>query len=144
MQFFQSTFPFIILSAFTPVVLLLLRILLAIIFVDSGRRHIADPKGRGKELGLSAILTFTLGASEVVAGTLVFIGLWIHIATLILMIVMLGAMYFKIFIWKTGIYGDNNNGWYYDALLFADAGILSAIGAGPISIAWFLHISTTI
>ena len=43
---------------------------------------------------------------------------------------MVGAIYFKVFVWKTGIYGKNNNGWYYDALLLAGTGLLFVLGAG--------------
>jgi len=74
-----------------------------------------------------------------VAGLLVLVGLWIQIAALMLIAVMLGAIYFKVFVWKTGIYGDKNNGWYYDALLLASAGILLTIGGGSISLAVFLN-----
>jgi len=109
-------------------------------FIDSGRRHIADPKGRGEGMGLSTTFTLILGAVEAGAGFLVLIGLWIHIAALALIVVMLGAIYFKIFVWKTGIYGDKNNGWYYDALLLTSAGILLTMGAGSISLEAFLKL----
>jgi len=139
MQFLQSTSPFIIWAELASLVLILLRILLAIMFIDGGRRHVADPGGRGKGMGLSATFTFILGVVEVVAGLLVLVGLWIQIAALMLIAVMLGAIYFKVFVWKTGIYGDKNNGWYYDALLLASAGILLTIGGGSISLAVFLN-----
>jgi len=140
MQFFQSMFPFIIWTALAPFALLLLRILLAIMFIDGGRRHVADPKGRGKGMELSTTFTFMLGAVEVVAGFLVLIGLWIQIAALMIIVVMLGAIYFKVFVWKTGIYGDKNNGWYYDALLLVAAGILLTIGSGSVSLETFLRL----
>ena len=140
MQFLQSTFPFIIWVELAPLALILLRILLAIMFIDGGRRHVADPRDRGEGMGLSAIFTFILGVVEVVAGLLVLVGLWIQIAALMLIIVMLGAIYFKVFVWKTGMYGDKNNGWYYDALLLASAEVLLTMSAGSISLEAFLKL----
>jgi len=138
MQSLQSTFPFIVWGTFIPFALLLLRILLAIMFIDGGRRHVTNPKERGVGMGLSTTFTFVLGVMEVIAGILVLIGFWTHVAALMLIIVMLGAIYFKVFVWKTGIYGEKNNGWYYDALLLAAAGILLTMGAGSISLEAFL------
>ena len=140
MQFLQPIFPFIVWGAFIPFALLLLRILLAIMFIDGGRRHVTNPKERGAGMGLSTTLTFVLGAMEVIAGILVLVGFWTHVAALMLIIVMLGAIYFKVFVWKTGIYGDKNNGWYYDALLLASAGVLLTMGAGSISLEAFLKL----
>lgn len=134
MGFIQSSFPFIVWSAFIPLALLFLRIILAIMFIDSGRRHVADPRSRGEELGLPTSVAFILGAVEVIGGILILLGLWTHIAALFLSGAMLGAIYFKIFVWHTGIYGKNNDGWYYDALLLAGVGILFAVGAGSLSL----------
>ena len=134
MEFIQSGFPFIVWSAFAPLALLFMRIILAVMFIDSGRLHLADPKGRGKGLGLSTSFTFIIGAVEVVGGILILLGLWTNIAAFFLSGVMLGAIYFKVFVWHTGIYGEKNDGWYYDALLLAGTGILFALGAGFLSL----------
>ena len=134
MELFQSTYPFIVWSALAPLALLFMRIILAIMFVDSGRRHAQDPKGRGESLGLPTKVTWLLGAIEVVGGVLILVGLFTMEAAVVLSGVMVGAIYFKVFIWKTGIYGDANNGWYYDALLLAGLGMLVVLGAGSLSI----------
>lgn len=134
MEFFQTNFPFIVFSALAPVALLFLRIILAIMFIDSGRRHLQDPKGRAEGLGLPVWFTILLGAVELAGGLFIAVGLFTHYAAFFLAGVMLGAIYFKIFVWKTGIYGKNNAGWYYDALLLAGVGMLFALGAG----AWSL------
>jgi len=134
MEFFEPSFPFIIWSATIPLALLFLRIILAIMFIDSGRLHLADPKGRGEGLGLSTWLTVVIGTTEVVGGFLILIGLWTNIAAFFLSGVMVGAIYFKVFVWHTGIYGEKNDGWYYDALLLAGTGILLAHGAGSLAL----------
>ena len=65
---------------------------------------------------------------------MILLGLWTNIAAFFLSGVMLGAIYFKVFVWHTGIYGEKNDGWYYDALLLAGTGILFALGAGSLSL----------
>ena len=134
MDLITSTFPFFIFSGFVPLALLFLRIILAIMFIDSGRRHMQDPKGRGEGLGFSPAFTWFLGFVEVAGGILILIGLFTHYAAFFLSGVMVGAIYFKMFVWKTGIYGNNNDGWYYDALLLAGTSILFAIGAGELAL----------
>lgn len=134
MELFSSTFPYIVAESFIPLSLLFLRIMLAIMFIDSGRRHVMHPKERGESLGLPTSFTLVLGLVEVIGGVLILIGLFTHIAAFFLSGVMLGAIYFKIFTWKTGIYGEKNDGWYYDALLLAGTGILFAHGTGTLSL----------
>ena len=134
MELFQPVFPFVVFSAFVPLALLFLRLILAIMFIDSGRRHLQDPQGRAKSLGLPVWFTVMLGAIEVVGGMLLLIGFFAHYAAFVLSGVMLGAIYFKVFVWKTGIYGEYNTGWYYDALLLAGTGILFAFGAGSLAL----------
>lgn len=134
MEFFQATAPYIVFSAFTPLALLFLRVVLSIMFIDSGRRHLMHPTERGKSLGLPAWFTFLLGTVEVSGGVLILVGYYTHIAAFFLSGVMLGAIFFKLFIWKTGIYGKRRSGWYYDALLLAGVGILFTLGAGDITL----------
>ena len=134
MELFQTSFPFLVFGAIAPLAFLFLRLVLAFMFIDSGRRHLSDPKGRANGLGLPVWLTIVVGATEVIGGLLITVGLFTHYAAFFLAGVMVGALYFKIFVWKTGIYGENNDGWYLDALLLAGVGILFAVGAG----AWSL------
>lgn len=130
MELFQTSFPFIVFTGFAPLALLFLRVILAIMFIDSGRRHVQDPVNRAKSIGFSVPFTFGLGLVEVIGGIMILIGLFTQYAAFVLSGVMVGAIYMKAFVWKTGIYGENNNGWYYDALLLAGTGILFAVGGG--------------
>lgn len=133
MELFQSSFPFLVFGGFIPLAFLFLRVILAIMFIDSGRRHVQDPKGRATGLGLSVPLVLLIGWVEIVGGILILVGYLTHYAAFFLSGVMVGAIYFKMFVWNTGIYGKNNDGWYYDALLLAGTGILFAVGAGEIA-----------
>ena len=60
------------LAQFTDPSLLLLRLMVAAIFVTSGWSHLRDPKGRAQSIGMSPAFTRFLGAAEL-AGGLVFV-----------------------------------------------------------------------
>lgn len=126
-------------SLIAPAAFLFLRVILAIMFIDSGRRHLSDPKGRAAGLGLPVWLTVVIGAVEVVGGILIVLGLFTHVAAFFLSGVMFGALFFKFFVWKTGMYGEKGDGWYYDALLLAGVGMLFALGAGAWSLDALLY-----
>ena len=44
--------------------MLLLRLMITVIFVTSGWRHLAGPKGRAQNIGMSPAITMFLGAAE--------------------------------------------------------------------------------
>lgn len=117
---------------------LFMRIVLSIMFIDSGRRHLQDPTGRANGLGLPIWLTIIIGTIEVVGGVLILLGLLTHVAAFFLAGIMVGAIYFKIFVWKTGIYGKNNDGYYLDLLLLAGVGMLFTLGGGSYALDAFL------
>lgn len=76
-----------------------------------------------------------LSIVEPIAGTLVLAGLFTQIAAAALSIVMLGALYFKIFVWKNKFI----NGWELDQLILASNIALITLGGGLWSIdRWFL------
>ncbi len=114
--------------------LLLLRVIVGIIFASSGRRHINDPQGRSESLGMSPTTTWILGAVELAAAIALILGVYIQIAALLLIGVMLGAMYKKIFVWETGFYADKGYGWHYDLLLLAANAVFATVGGGALTI----------
>lgn len=62
------------------------------------------------------------------------LGLWVRWAALLLIVVMLGAIYKKAFVWKTGFWGDESQGWFYEVLYLICNLVLLSIGGG----AWVL------
>lgn len=118
----------------SPIAFLFLRIILAVMFIDSGRRHVLQPRQRAESLGLPVWFTILLGLIEICGGLLITVGLYTQAAVFFLAGVMVGAIFFKLFVWKTGMYGEKNDGWYYDALLLAGVGMLFVLGAGSLSI----------
>tara|TARA_R110002020_G_scaffold403997_4_gene614098 strand:+ start:247 stop:630 length:384 start_codon:yes stop_codon:yes gene_type:complete len=114
---------------FDPAILLL-RIVVAIVFFSSGMGHVQKPKERSESIGLPPSLTSFLGIAEIVGAISIALGIYIQIGAAILICVMLGAIYKKIFEWKTGFYADEVYGWHYDLiLLLANLVFLSNPGA---------------
>jgi len=55
------------LAQFTDVALLLLRVMVGLVFITSGWKHLKDPEARSKDIGMSKGFTIFLGAVEVAA-----------------------------------------------------------------------------
>jgi putative oxidoreductase len=105
------------LARFTDLSLLLLRLMVAAVFVSSGWADVKDPKERAKSIGMSPSFTLFLGAAEIAGGLGVAFGVLTQLAAIGLMLVMLGAIQKKIFVWHTGFWGEKASGWHYDLML---------------------------
>jgi putative oxidoreductase len=105
------------LARFTDLGLLLMRLLVGLIFVSSGYSHLKDPATRAKSIGMSKPFTIFLGAAEVAGGLGVAFGVLTQLAAFGLILVMLGAIQKKIFVWHTGFWGEKASGWHYDLML---------------------------
>lgn len=104
------------LSRFTDLGILLLRLMVGLVFVTSGYSHLKDPEGRAKSIGMSKGFTVFLGAGEVAGGLGVAAGVLPQIAALGLILIMLGAIQKKMFVWHTGFWGEKSSGWHYDLM----------------------------
>jgi putative oxidoreductase len=114
----------------TDAALLLLRLMIASIFITSGWSHAKDPEGRGKSIGMSKGFTLFLGLAELAGGLGVALGVLAQLAALGLILVMLGAIHKKIFLWHTGFWGNNATGWHYDLMLVIMNLVVIATGGG--------------
>jgi putative oxidoreductase len=117
------------LSRFTDVGLLLLRLMVGVVFVTSGYGHLKDPEARSKSIGMSKGFTVFLGMAEVAGGLGVAADVLPQIAAFGLILVMLGAIQKKIFVWHTGFWGEKSSGWHYD-LIFVLMNLLIAFTDG--------------
>jgi putative oxidoreductase len=109
--------------------LLLLRIMVAIVFFSSGLSHARDPVARAKSIGTSPGSTRLLGIAEMAGALGVAFGVLIQPAAIGLILIMLGAIQRKIFVWHTGFWGEGSSGWHYD-LLFVVANLVIATTGG--------------
>jgi putative oxidoreductase len=115
---------------FSDAALLFMRLLVGLVFVTSGWKHVNDPLARGKSIGLSPGLTRFIGLAELAGGLGVALGFLTQIAALGLILIMLGAIQKKIFVWKTGFWGKSSDGWHYDLLLIAMCLVIATTGGG--------------
>ena len=123
------------LAQFTDVALLLLRIMVGIVFISSGWNHLKEPGARSKDIGMSKGFTIFLGATEAAGGLGVALGVLTQLAALGLILVMLAAIWKKIFIWHTGFWGKSGtNGWSYDTMLLAMNLVIVTTGGGNLSL----------
>ncbi|MGH7510528.1 MAG: DoxX family protein [Gemmatimonadales bacterium] len=114
---------------FSDHALLFMRLLVGLVFVASWWKHARDPVARGESIGLSPGLTRFLGLAELAGGIGVALGVLTQLAAIGLILVMLGAIHRKIFVWHTGFWGRNTDGWHYD-LLFIAMNLVIATTAG--------------
>jgi putative oxidoreductase len=106
------------LTHFADVGFLLLRLMVGAVFASSGWSHLKDPEGRGKSIGMSKGFTAFLGAAEFAGALGVVFGVLTQLAAAGLILLMLGAIQKKIFVWKTGFWGKHGtDGWHYDLML---------------------------
>ena len=110
--------------------LLGLSLVVAVVFFESGRQHARDPVGRAASIGMSPGFTRLLGWGEMAAALGVALGALTQVAALGLILIMLGAIQKKLFVWHTGFWGDNTYGSHYDLLLLVANLVILTTGGG--------------
>jgi putative oxidoreductase len=123
------------LAQFTDIAFLLLRLMVGIVFITSGYKHLKDPATRSKDIGMSKSFTIFLGAAELAGGLGVISGVLAQLAAIGLILVMLGAMQKKIFTWHTGFWGKSGtNGWSYETMLVVMNLVIVTTGGGNLTL----------
>ncbi|HMD02336.1 MAG TPA: DoxX family protein [Candidatus Baltobacteraceae bacterium] len=107
------------LDQFTDYGLLFLRVMLGAIYVDSGYNDLKDPDARSKSIGTPKGFTIFLAVAELAGGIAIIVGLLQQLAAIGLILIMLGAVQKKIFVWKTGFWGKDGLGWSYELTLIS-------------------------
>ena len=121
---------FAFLGQFADLALLFMRLLVGWVFVWSGWSHFTQPVERGKSIGFSPGFTRFLGLAELAGGLGVAFGVLTQLAALGLVLIMLGAIQKKIFVWHTGFWGKSSDGWHYDLLFVAMNLVIATTGGG--------------
>ena len=107
------------LGAYLDAGLLFLRLMVGLIFAGSGYQHVRDPVARAKSIELPVGLTVFIGIAELAGGIAVIAGIWPQLASIGLILIMLGAIQKKIFSWKTGFWGKDGLGWNYELIMIS-------------------------
>ncbi len=114
--------------------LLFLRIVVALVFATSGFKHLQSPQQRAQSLGFSVPFTVFLGAAELAGAIALALGFLTQWAAVGLVLIMLGAIYLKAAMWKTGFWGEKSMGWHYDLLFVAMNLVILTTGGGRIAL----------
>jgi putative oxidoreductase len=123
--------PLPVLVGFVDTALLLMRIMVGLVFITSGWNHEKDPVARGKSIGVSPGFTRFLGLAEMAGGAGVAFGVLPQLAALGLVLVLLGAIQKKLFVWKTGFWGKHGtDGWHYEMLFVVMCLVIATTGGG--------------
>jgi putative oxidoreductase len=118
------------LKPFSSLGLLFLRVMAGSIYINSGYNDLKDLDARSKSMGVTKNFAAFLGAAEIAGGTGVIVGVYQQLAAIGLILIMLGAIQKKMYVWKTGFWGKDGLGWSYDltlvsmllVILFTDGG----------------------
>jgi len=117
---------------FGDVGLLLLRLMVATVFFSSGLSHLRDPAARSQSIGASTGFTVFLGSAEVLGSIGVALGILTQLAAIGLILIMLGAIQKKVFVWRTGFWGGRAYGWHYDLMLLVMNLVILLTGGGKL------------
>ena len=126
------------LARFSDLALLLLRLMVGSVFLTSGWKHLTNAEARSKAIGMNKGFTIFLGAAEFAGGLGVVSGLLAQLAAIGLILVMVGAIQKKIFVWHTGFWGKTGtNGWSYDLMLVVMCLVIATTGGGSLGLQIF-------
>lgn len=115
--------------------LLALRLAVAAIFLFHAFPKLKMSGELGKMMGWPSGAVMLLGLVELASAILVATGIYLQLGALLLGVIMLGAIYHKIFKWKIPFWSMNNTGWEFDLILLAANVALLLEGGGIFMIA---------
>lgn len=107
------------LDGFTDYGLLFLRLMIGAVYADSGYNDLKDPDARSKSIGMSKGFIIFLAVAELAGGAGLILGVLQQLAAIGLILIMLGAIQKKAFVWKTGFWGKDGLGWSYELMLIS-------------------------
>ncbi|HEY2473974.1 MAG TPA: DoxX family protein [Candidatus Cybelea sp.] len=99
--------------------LLFMRVMAGAIYADSGYGDLKNLDARAKSVGLPKPLATFIAVAELAGAAGIIFGVLQQLAAIGLIVIMLGAIQKKIFVWKTGFWGKDGLGWYYDTTLIS-------------------------
>jgi putative oxidoreductase len=115
-----------------PWALLLMRWMVAAIFIASGWGHITKTKERAKSIGMSVAFTKFLGIAEFAGGLGLVFGVLTQLAAFELILLMGGAIYKKIAVWHIGFWGEKSSGWHYELMIVVMNLVIASTNGGQL------------
>ncbi|HWP62793.1 MAG TPA: DoxX family protein [Candidatus Binatia bacterium] len=118
--------------------LLALRVAVGIIFVVHGWPKITGARGMAEMMGrpgTASVAFFTIqGIVEAGGGVLLILGIWTQLVNVLFAIIMVGAIYLKLTMMKTGFMATQTTGWEFDFVLLAANLALLTLGPGAVAV----------
>lgn len=117
-------------AEFTDLALLLLRVMTGVVFAGSGWNDLRNPEARSRSIGAGKGFTIFLGVAEILGSLGLVFGVLTRLAALGLILIMIGAIGKKLFVWHTGFWGKEGYGWHYDLMLVVMCLVVLTTGGG--------------
>lgn len=108
----------------------ILRLVVAVIFIYHGLPKLKTPAKIAQGMGWSSWKVLLLGVVELGSSVSLLTGFHFRWAAALLALVMLGAIYHKIFKWKIKFSTSQSTGWEFDLMLLAANIAIVFVGAG--------------
>ncbi len=115
---------------YSDIALLLLRCVVASVFITSGWSQVKDPVAKGKQNEVSPGVARFVGTAEILGGLGVLTGVLAQLAALGLILIMSGAIKKKVVDWHTGYWGKDSLGWNYDLMFVVMNLVIVTTGGG--------------
>lgn len=97
----------------------IMQAVVGVIFVYHSGFKLKHPSQIASAYHAPAFVGFLHGLVELVGGILLIINVLAQPTAFILGLIMLGAIYFKMFKWKTPFFSHSGTGWEFDLILLA-------------------------
>lgn len=108
---------------------LILRLAIAVIFIYHALPKLTKPATMVSGLNMPSGAIMLVGLWEVTGSIGLIIGNFMQLGAIMLSLVMLGAIYYKIFKWHVSFFAMDKTGWEFDFILLA-ANIAILLGGG--------------
>lgn len=113
---------------------LALRLALGAVFFVHGIPKLKSASVMAQGMGKPSWLIMLLGLVEILSATLVTLGAWEQLGALGITIVMLGAIFHKMFKWHMPFMAPQSTGWEFDLILLASALLILFNGDGGLTL----------
>jgi len=122
------------LNQFGDISFLVLRLVIAAIFIYHAMPKLKGAKMMSQAMGMPAGMIFMLGGIEFLSSLGMIFGVYVQVAAFLLAMVMIGAIYFKTAKWHIPFGAMDKTGWEFDLILLAANIILLVNGGGALGI----------
>ena len=95
----------------------ILQAITGLIFIVHGIPKLKNPAQIASVYHAPKFVGFLQGLVEVLGGTALIFSFYVWWVALVFALIMLGAIFYKIFVWKTGFMSHTGTGWELDLLL---------------------------